>query len=481
MSEDFDLSGRAHRAMVEAGFRPQYGREIMEEIAQLSRRQTSPEATDLSHLQWSSIDNEDSRDLDQLEYVEQHDGNFRLLLAIANVIDHVQRDGPIYRHAAHNTTSVYTGVETFHMLPEALSTDWTSLLEGQIRLAIVVDAQLLPSGELADPKVYRARVKNHARLTYDEAGDFIQGHTQASEKIASLPWLRQQLKLQMAASRQLINLRKKEGALTFSSYEPKTVKRNGRVVDLKILPHNAARELIESFMVAINIATATYLKSNGWPIIERVVTAPRRWDRIREIAREYRVELPDHPDQKSLSSFLARERAKNEVNFQTLSLAIVKLLGPGEYVIEYPTGPQQGHFGLAVDDYSHSTAPNRRFADLVLQKLLRACSTNQPLPYTDSELHQIASRCTEREDAARKVERLMRKVCAATLIRQRIGQEFAGMITGASRKGTYARLFDFPAEGKVVRGERGVDVGDRVRLKLLDADPETGFIDFARL
>jgi VacB/RNase II family 3'-5' exoribonuclease len=479
---DFDLSARAHRAMHEAGFRPEFGGAVMQEVAELSNRQTENDATDLTHLNWSSIDNEESRDLDQLEYAEKKgNDNIRLMVAISSVIDHVRKDGPIYLHAAYNTTSVYTGVETFHMLPEALSTDRTSLLEGQTRLAMVVDLEVTPNGDLINPQVYRARVQNHARLTYEEAGEFMQGNSHASEIISTCPWLREQLSLQMAASHRLISLRKKEGALTFSSFEPRLVKRNGKIVDLKLYPHTVARELIESFMVAVNISTATYLKSKNWPIIERVVTAPRRWGRIREVVREYGVELPLEPEQKALSSFLAKQRAKDEVKFQTLSLAIVKLLGPGEYVVEYTHGPQQGHFGLAVDDYSHSTAPNRRFADLVLQKLLRACSAGQPMPYSDDELQQIAARCTERETAARKVERLMRKVCAATLIRARVGQEFSGMITGASRKGTYARLFDFPAEGKVVRGERGVDVGDRVRLRLLNADPETGFIDLERL
>lgn len=467
--------------MVDAGFKPEFGPGVQQELAELAQSPPHGEAKDLTALHWSSIDNEESRDLDQLEYAQQLPGdNIRLLLAIADVARYLRENGPIYLHAAQNTTSVYTGVETFHMLPEELSTNRTSLLEGQPRLAMVVEMIIDPAGQLENCQVYPAKVINRARLSYDEVGEFMQGGG-PPDKVQSCPWLRSQLELQMKTSRRLISLRKQAGALTFSSYEPKTIKRNGKIVDLKVLPHNAARELIESFMVAVNIATATFLKSKGWPILERVVTAPRRWDRIQEIARGYGVNLPDEPDQKALSSFLAKQRAKGEGSFQTLSLAIVKLLGPGEYLVEYPDGPQRGHFGLAVDDYSHSTAPNRRFADLVLQRLLQACLAGRPLPYSPQALEQIAHRCTEREDAARKVERLMRKVCAATLISKRVGQVFTGMVTGASRKGTYARLFDFPAEGKVVRNERGLDVGDRVQLKLLSADPETGFIDFARL
>ena len=284
--------------------------------------------------------------------------------------------------------------------------------------------------------------------------------------------------MQLEASRRLNSLRKEMGALTFSSYEAQPVTKNGEVVDLKLLAHNQARDIIESFMIAANVATATHLKSLGSPIIERVVREPRRWDRIRQIAQSLGHELPDEPQPKPLSDFLAARRSADPASFRDLSLSIVKLLGPGEYVVEYPDGEQTGHFGLALDDYSHSTAPNRRFADLVLQRLLHASNQGGPAPYTGAELDRIAAHCTEREDAARKVERFMRKSAAAYLLRHRVGETFSGIVTGASAKGTYARIHSPSAEGRIVRNECGKDVGDGVRLRLIRVDEEKGFIDF---
>jgi exoribonuclease-2 len=277
-----------------------------------------------------------------------------------------------------------------------------------------------------------------------------------------------------------MELRKRMGALTFSSYEAQPVTRNGEVVDLKVNRPNRARDLIESFMVAANVATATFLKARAFPIIERTVSAPERWDRIRQVAAGYGVTLPEEPAPRPLSEFLAARRQHNPAAFQDLSLTIVKLMGPGHYVVEHPTGAQSGHFGLALDDYSHSTAPNRRYADLIIQRLLFAAIDEAPRPYSDVELEQIARHCTEREDAARKVERLMRKVAAAQLVQNAIGKNFDAIVTGASHKGIYVRLFSPAVEGKVLRGERGMEVGDRVRVRLIAVDAERGFIDFER-
>lgn len=481
----FDVFGRARRAMIDAGFEPDFAPPIAQEAAVLHARPLPVAGSgviDLRHLNWSSIDNADSRDLDQVEYAEAgQEGSIRLLVGIADVAEYVSAGSAIEARARQNTTSVYSGPETFPMLPPQLSEDQTSLLENQDRPGLIMEICVEPDGEVRNPKVFRALVRNKARLNYDETGAFLEGAAAPSEKIARQPWLPDQLRLQSEAARRLVELRKRAGALTFSSFEPQVVKRDHEVINLTLLARNRARDMIESFMVAANIAAAGFLKSRGWPIVDRVVTVPKRWDRIREIAQQRGTELPAEPEQKALSSFLARERLKNEQTFGDLSLSIVKLLGAGQYIIEYPDGPQSSHFGLAVDDYSHSTAPNRRYADLLLQRLMRACLAGAPIPYAKEELESIATHCTEREHAARKIERLMRKVCAAVLLQPRIGQMFSGVITGATFKGTYVRLFDLPAEGKIVRGERGVDVGDKVKVRLLAADPECGFIDFEKV
>lgn len=477
MDTGFDLAARARRAVETAGFRPDFPARAATEVS-AAERSAPPSAPDLTHLLWSSIDNEDSRDLDQLEYAEPGPkGSIRILLAIADVASYVAPGSSIDTRARHNTVSLYTAGQTFHLLPPQLSTARTSLLQGEARLAVVVDMLVEDDGEVHAPKVYHARVRNHARMTYEDAGAWLE----SGEPLAQFdeaPGLKEQLEMQLQASRRLIALRKRMGALTFSSYEARPVIRDGHVVSLEVRQRNAARDLIESFMIAGNVATATFLKTRGFPIIERAVRAPRRWDRIAQIAAGYGVKLPEDPAPKPLSDFLAQRREADPREFRDLSLAIVKLLGPGEYVIEPPGQQLTGHFGLALDDYSHSTAPNRRYADLIIQRLLFASLRAEPVPYQIAELEEIAQHCTEREDAARKVERFMRKVAAADLIQPQIGRTFSAVVTGASEKGTYVRLLSPAVEGKVVRGERGMDVGDRVQVRLLSADPERGFIDF---
>jgi VacB/RNase II family 3'-5' exoribonuclease len=433
---------------------------------------------DLTHLLWSSIDNEESRDLDQVEYAEPGPQNsIRLMLGIADVATYVSPGSAVDQRAAQNTVSLYTAGKTFHLLPEELSTGKTSLNEGESRLAVVVEMLVNADGEVQEPKVYRAKVKNQTKLTYEKVGAWLERNAVIDE-LNDFPGLKNQLELQAEASLRLMELRKRMGALTFSSYEAKPITRNGEVVDLKLNRPNRARDLIESFMVAANVATATFLKNHDFPIIERAVSAPERWDRIRQIAANHGVILPEAPAPKPLSDFLAQRRLQDPAAFQDLSLTIVKLMGPGHYVVEHPTGPQSMHFGLALDDYSHSTAPNRRYADLIIQRLLFAAMTKSPRPYSDVELEKIAQHCTEREDAARKVERLMRKVAAAQLVRNSIGQTFNAIVTGASPKGTYVRLFSPPVEGKVLRDYRGMEVGDRVRVRLIGVDADRGFIDF---
>ena len=481
MKKEFDLAEAARLALIAAGFQPDFPPEIQAEVQSIRNLpQKSDDIADLRHLLWSSIDNEESRDLDQVEFAEKlENGSIRLLIGIADVASYVRKSGPVDRRAHQNTVSIYTAGKTFHLLPEELSTEKTSLLEDKDHLAVIIEMQVQSGGQIENSRVYRALIRNHARLSYDQVGQFFEDKVEL-DFLRDRPALRDQLQIQGEVSQRLIELRKRAGALTFSSYEAQPVRKNGEVVDLVLIRHDRARDLIETFMVAANVATATFLKSNGWPIIERVVRAPKRWDRIRQIAAKYGTNLPEQPQPKPLSEFLVARRYADPAGFNELSLTIVKLLGTGEYLVEKPGGPQNSHFGLAVDDYSHSTAPNRRYADLVLQRLILAFIQKSALPYSDSELDEIARRCTDREHAARKLERSMRKIAAAYIVRNRIGEVFDAIVTGASWKGTWVRVKKPPIEGKVIRGEIGMDVGDHVRVALLSVDPERGFIDFAR-
>ena len=480
-----DLKARAHQAMLEGGFRPDFPPSVLSTVQALERNPipaAAPGIRDLRSLLWSSIDNDSSRDLDQIEYVEKlADGSSRLLVGIADVDASVPKGAATDIQAATETTSVYTGVTIFPMLPAELSTDLTSLVEGQDRRAVIIELHVLESGEVTDHAVYGGLVRNRAKLAYNATGAWLEGRGPMPAPITAVPGMEQQLRTQLAISGQLRDLRKKQGALTFGSVEATPVVENGEVKDLAVSPHNVAQDIIESFMVAANVAMAGYLKEKASPAVRRVVRTPRRWDRIQEIAAQFGINLPAVPDPKALSDFLEKRKAADPVHFPDLSLSVVKLLGPGEYIVEPPGGEHEGHFGLAVQDYTHSTAPNRRYADLVTQRLLKSASTGSPGPYSEPELAQIAAHCTEREDAARKVERLMRKVIAASVMGQRVGEVFDGVIIGAGPKGTYVRLLKFPAEGRVVRSVQGIDVGDPVRVRLLSVDVSKGFIDFERL
>jgi exoribonuclease-2 len=477
-----DLKARAHQAMLEAGFRPDFPAEVLQE-AQLLRQGTpqtnGPSVRDLRSLLWSSIDNDSSRDLDQVEYVEQlADGAVRLLVGIANVSGSVSKGSATDRQAAAETTSVYTGVTTFPMLPEKLCTDLTSLVNGQDRTAIVIELHILESGDVDGQEVYPARLRNRAKLAYSSTGAWLEGRGPLPPAAAGVPGMEGQLRLQRETCEKLRGLRKQQGALTFGSVEATPVVENGAVTNLTASPHNAAEDIIESFMVAANVAMARHLKEKGSLAIRRVVRTPRRWDRIQAIAAQFGARLPSAPDPRALSEFLDQRKAADPAHFPDLSLSVIKLLGPGEYLVESPGAEHEGHFGLAAADYTHSTAPNRRYADLVTQRLLKAVAAGGAGPYAEADLSQIAAHCTEREDAARKVERLMRKVAAACLLSRRIGEVFDGIITGAAPKGTYVRLLKFPAEGRVVRGAQGIDVGDKVRVRLASVDVAKGFIDF---
>jgi VacB/RNase II family 3'-5' exoribonuclease len=439
-------------------------------------------AADLRSLTWSSIDNEESRDLDQIEVAERLPGGaIKVLIGIADVDALVPKGSPVDRFAYANTSSLYTGVHIFPMLPLELSTDRTSLLEdGRVRLAVVTELVVLPDGNLDDAqtRIYLAKVENKAKLVYERVGAWLEGHGEAPHGGAAIA---DQLKLQDEAAQRLRALRHLHGALDLETIEANPVMKNGELVDLELQHRNRARELIEDLMIAANGATARYLEAKGLSSLRRVVAKPKRWDRIVVLAGELGTTLPAEPDAKALSEFLTTRRAADPTRFADLSLSIVKLLGPGQYVLQRATDPVSGHFGLAVDDYSHSTAPNRRYPDLVTQRLLKAAARALPPPYSDDELAEIANHCTERENAARKVERMMRKVAAAQLLSHRIGEEFDAVITGVSDKGVFARVFSPPVEGRVVRNEQHLDVGDKLRVKLVDAVPEKGFIDFVRV
>jgi len=467
------------------GFEPDFSAAVMAEVRSLddpSDNPLPPGVRDLRALHWSSVDNRESRDLDQIEVAERvADGSIRIRIGVADVESLVPVGSPADQHAAANTTSVYTGVAVFPMLPERLSTDLTSLNEGEDRLAVVIEFDVAHDGALGKASVYNAVVRNKAKLVYDAVGLWLEEKGPAPAAIAASSELHDQLRMQDQAAQRLRLARSIAGALDFESVEASPVVVNGKVVDLAVARRNRARDMIEDFMIAANRSVATYLIERGSPSLRRVVREPKRWDRIVALAAELGQVLPEKPDNVALSEFLARRRAADPEHFPDLSLSVIKLLGPGIYVLERRLGDRRemGHFGLAVADYVHSTAPNRRFADLVTQRMLRAATSGGTRPYTDQQLTEIASRCTERGEAARKVERTMRKVAGASMLGERVGESFAAIVTASSPKGTYARVLNPPVEGRIVRGGRGLDVGDTVRLKLVVADPVRGYIDFA--
>jgi VacB/RNase II family 3'-5' exoribonuclease len=479
-----DLKARARQAMVEAGFHPDFPADVLNEARAPKPPapvKNVPAPQDLRSLAWSSIDNDSSRDLDQVEYVEKlADGSVRLLVGVADVDALVPRGSATDKRAASECTSVYTGVAIFPMLPDELSTAKTSLLGGEERAAMVIELRITPGGDVNCHDVFPAMLRNQAKLAYSSTGAWLEGRGPLPPAAAAVPGMDAQLRLQHETAQKLREIRKQQGMLAFSSIEAVPEMANGQVKDLAVTRPTAADNLIEDFMVSANVAMAEYLKEKGALCLRRVVKTPKRWDRIQAIAAQYGVKLPAVPDSKSLADFLNQRKQADPDHFPDLSLTVVKLLGPGEYIVEPPGGEQEGHFGLAVHDYTHTTAPNRRYADLVTQRLLKAACGGAAGPYSMEELEAIAAHCTERDAAARQVERLMRKVAAASLLSGRIGEIFDGIITGVSPKGTFARLLKFPAEGMVVRGAQGVDVGDAVRVRLASVNVAKGFIDLER-
>ena len=475
-----ELADLAVAAMRERGLEPEFPKPAIEQLKTIDGPSAEDGAgiVDMTGLLWCSIDNDDSRDLDQLTASEVlPDGSVRILVAIADVDTLVEKETPIDRHAQINTTSVYTSARIFPMLPEKLSTDFTSLNPHEERVATVTEMVFAPDGEMLRSHITRARVHNKAKLAYDAVAAWIDGNGPLPEAADRVPGMDEQIRTQDSVAQQLRARRREHGSLEFETFQPRAEFQGDQVVAIKQQVQNRARQLIEEFMVATNGVTARFLAGKKRASIRRVVKSPERWARIAEVAAERGWPLPAEPDSSALEQFLAAERKRDPLRFPDLSLIIVKLMGRGEYVVERPGGPTIGHFGLAVRDYSHSTAPNRRYPDLIASRLIKAALAEVKSPYSDMELEFLANRCTQQEDAANKVERQLRKSEAAMLLEDHIGETFDGVVTGESKGNTWVRIFEPPAEGKLLPS-RDVQVGDKVRAKLISTNVERGFIDF---
>ncbi|MEP6945048.1 MAG: RNB domain-containing ribonuclease [Acidobacteriota bacterium] len=477
------LTERAYQTMLDNGFEPKFSAAVDDQMQRIEASgEPTPDASikDLRELLWSSIDNATSRDLDQIEWAERlPNGDIRVLVAIADVDALVAKGSPIDDRAEQNTVTVYTESKIFPMLPEELSTNMSSLNESAVRLAVVADMCVKENGDVPESTFYRAVVRNQAQLAYESIGDWFDNDGPEPSDLQRLPDLKAQLELQREAAGRLHSYREAKGALDFESIESEAVVEDGEIKGLVSVVPNSARKLIENFMVAANVEMAEFLEARGSVSLRRIVRTPARWDGIVRIANEYNVHLPDTPDQPALAAFLDSRRAADPDHFPDLSLSIIKLIGSGEYVVERPGEDTGGHFGLAVRDYSHSTAPNRRFTDIVVQRLVKAVISGEPPPYTDDELEVIATHCNDQERAARKVERKMRKVVAATVMQRHVGENFDAIVTGITPSGTFARILRPPVDGRIEQGQQGLNVGQKIGVRLLSADPRTGFIDFA--
>jgi VacB/RNase II family 3'-5' exoribonuclease len=477
------LRAIALSAMRSRGLDPEFPADALAAVAALAgpAQTTEEPVRDLRALLWCSIDNDDSRDLDQLSVAEPlANGDVRVLVAIADVDAAVPNGSPVDRHAAGNTTSIYTPAAIFPMLPERLSTDLTSLADQQDRLSVVVEFVVAADGSLQSSNVYGARVRNRAKLAYNAVGAWLEGAGPLPAAAANVSGMDDQLRIQDRVAQALSAVRHQHGALEFETMEVQHVFDGDTLRELRPETPNRAKSLIENLMIAANGVTARFLDGRAFASIRRVVKSPERWDRIRVLAAQMGDSLPATPDSGKLADFLARRKKAAPDQFGDLSHTVIRLLGPGEYVVDAPGAEPPGHFGLAVRDYTHSTAPNRRYPDLLTQRLVKAALAGHPTPYAIAELERLAAHCTLQEDAANRVERQVRKSAAALVVESRVGQTFDAIVTGASDKGTFVRVISPPIEGKVVHGEHGLDVGDRVRMRLVSVDVERGYIDFVR-
>jgi exoribonuclease-2 len=478
------LQSIAHRAMLERGLLPDFSAEALAQLDTIQKPadMDSKLIRDQRDLLWASIDNDDSLDLDQLTVAEaMPGGRVKIMVAVADVDSLVKEGSAINDHAHHNTTSVYTAARIFPMLPEKLSTDLTSLNLHEDRLAFVVEMEIDIDGSVLNSEIYRALVRNHAKLAYNSIAAWLGGNGIIPRAVSAVPKLEENLRIQDQAAQSMKELRHVHGALSLETIEAKPVFDGDEIRALETEEKNRAKELIEDFMIAANGVTARFLSAKNSPSIRRVVRTPKRWDRIVEIAADHKFKLPELPDSKALEEFLVQQKDADPLRFPDLSLAVIKLLGAGEYIAEIPEGNAPGHFGLAVKDYAHSTAPNRRYPDLLTERLLKAVLEAKPVPYRKDELDILATHCTEAEDAANKVERRVEKSAAALLLESRIGEQFDSIVTGASEKGTWVRLLTIPIEGKLVQGFEGLDVGDRTHVQLISVDVERGYIDFKKV
>ena len=469
--------------MRERGLDPNIPADAIAEVAKLTGPATTTEepTRDLRALLWCSIDNDDSRDLDQLSVAEAlKNGDVKVLVAIADVDATVHKGSAVDRHAAQNTTSIYTPAIMFPMLPERLSTDLTSLADQQDRLSVIIEMVVSTDGQLRSSDIYGATVRNHAKLAYNSVGAWLVGAGPLPPAAAAVPGMDAQLRMQDGVAQALSRVRHEHGALDFETLEVRSVFDGDTLRELRPDVGNRAKALIENLMVSANGVTARFLDARGFPSLRRVVKSPERWDRIRGVAQELGDTLPPAADSHALSDFLARQKLAAPATFPDLSTTVIKLLGSGEYVVDPPGAEPPGHFGLAVKDYTHSTAPNRRYPDLITQRLVKAALAGHPSPYAIAELEGLAVQCTRQEDNAEKVERLARKSAAALVVESRVGDVFDAFVTGASPKGTFVRVGAPPIEGKLMRDVRGLDVGDRLRVRLSGVDVDRGFIDFER-
>jgi len=478
-----DLQAIAKQIMQQRGFQPDFSPQVPQQLADLKAHPPQIAAggdiRDLRNLLWSSIDNDTSRDLDQIEVAQAaSNGDVKIMIGIADVDAFVPKQTAIDQHAARETTTVYAGVRNFPMLPEELSTGKTSLLENQDCLSMVVEFVVDSTGVVSSPAVYRAVVHNKAQLQYNSTGAWLEGKSPAPPKIAASADLQAQLKLQDEVAQKLRAQRFQHGALTLQTDELQPLIVNYQVIDVVLQQKNRATELIEDFMIAANGVGARFLQNVS--SLRRIVRTPERWDRIVQLAATKGEKLPAQPDSKALNDFLLRRKAADPDHFADVSLAVVKLIGPGEYVLERPGEVAPGHFGLAVQDYTHSTAPNRRFVDMVTQRLIKALLAGQKNPYSDAELTAIAGNCTLKENAAKKVERDMSKRLAAVAMQNHIGEVFDAIVTGVTDGGTFVRALQPHVDGLLAQGEQGLDVGDKLRVKLIRTDVQHGFVDFAR-
>lgn len=480
--QQISLEDIANASMIERGFIPDFPDDVLRQADEMQPPPAAQAARDMTDKPWVSIDNDDSKDLDQLTYAENESPDSdRIFIAIADVNVLVKKNSPIDLYAKQNTTSVYTPTKVFPMLPPKLSTNLTSLNEEKIRNAIVIEVSVAINGKFTLHDVYPALVRNHAKLAYNSLSDWLDGKGSMPENGKKMPTFSNQIELQDKIARRIKEYRESEGALSFKTIEVSPVLVDGRPIKLEEQDVNRGKQLIENFMIAANVSMTVHMTSKNLPMLRRVVKTPKRWDRIVSLAKEYGTTLPTEPDAKALQQFLIIRRKADPLRFMDLSLAIIKLIGRGEYIVAMPGEESSGHFDLALTMYSHTTAPNRRYPDLIVQRLLKSHFEDMPIPYTKEELTAIAQNCSQKEDAAAKVERRVLKSAAAMVLESQIGHAFPAMVTGINDNGTWVRLFTPPVEGKLVQGNKNVDVGDRINVKLIHVDIPNGFIDFARI